>query len=79
MSEKINLTARIADLSKTVNFEDFYNVNIDIHRSRIILQGHMSPMTIDTAKKLNVLLKFDNETGMLIGESDDEKLRIVLT
>ncbi len=79
MSEKINLTARIADLSKTVDFQDFYNINIDIHRSRITLQGHMSPMTIDTVKKLNVLLKFDNETGMLIGESDDDKLRIVLT
>jgi hypothetical protein len=79
MSEKINLTARIADLSKTVNFEDFYNVNIDIHRSKITLQGHMSPLTVDTAKKLNVLLEFDNETGMLIGVSDDDKLRIVLT
>ena len=79
MSEKINLTARIADLSKTVNFEDFYNVNIDIHRSKITLQGHMSPMTIDTARKLNLWLEFDNETNMLIGVSDDDKLRIVLT
>jgi len=79
MSEKINLTAKIADLSKTVDFNDFYHVGIDVARSRITLQGHMSPLTVDTAKKLNVLLEFDNETSMLIGISEDEKLRIVLT
>jgi hypothetical protein len=79
MSEKINLTVRIADLSKAVDFEDFYNINIDIHRSRITLQGHMSPITFDAARKLDVLLEFDNETGMLIGVSENEKLRIVLT
>lgn len=79
MSEKINLTARIADLSKTVDFNDFYHVGIDVARSKITLQGHMSPLTVDTAKKLNVLLEFDNETSMLIGVSEDDKLRIVLT
>jgi hypothetical protein len=79
MSEKINLTAKIADLSKTVDFNDFYHIGIDVARSKITLQGHMSPMTIDTARKLNLWLEFDNETNMLIGVSDDDKLRIVLT
>jgi len=79
MSEKINLTARIADLSKIVDFNDFYHIGIDVARSKITLQGHMLSTTIDTARKLNLWLEFDNETGMLIGGSEDEKLRIVLT
>jgi hypothetical protein len=79
MSEKINLTGKIADLSKTVNFEDFYNVSIDVHRDRVGLQGKISPETTITAKKLGVMLEYDNEREMLIGESTDGKLRIVLT
>ena len=79
LTKKINLVSRFATLSKTVDFEDFYHIGIDVARSKITLQGHMSPITVDTAKKLNVLLEFDNETGMLIGVSNDDKLRIVLT
>lgn len=77
--KKINLVGRFATLSKTVDFDDFYHIGIDVARSKITLQGHISPMTVDTAKKLNVWLEFDNETGMLIGVSEDDKLRIVLT
>jgi len=37
MSEKINLTAKIADLSKTVDFNEFYHIGIDVARSLIFL------------------------------------------
>ena len=79
MSEKINLTALIADLSKTVDFNEFYNVNIEIARSRITLQGNISPITTYIAKKLSVTLEYDNDSEMLKGETEDGKLRIVLT
>ena len=78
-NKKINLVGAVATLSKTVNFEDFYNVSIDVHRDRIGLQGKISPETIVTAKKLGVMLEYDNEREMLIGVSEDDKLRIVLT
>jgi len=79
LTKKINLVSNFATLSKTVDFNDFYHIGIDVARSKITLQGHMSPMTIDTARKLNIWLEFDNETNMLIGVSEDDKLRIVLT
>jgi hypothetical protein len=79
LTKKINLVSEFATLSKTVDFNDFYHIGIDVSRSKVTLQGHISPMTINTAKQLDLLLEFDNETGMLIGVSEDDKLRIVLT
>jgi len=79
MSEKMNLTRRIADLSKTVNFDDFYSVNVWIHRNEISIQGHINPTTLNVAKNLNVNLVFENDCQMLKGETEDGKLRIVLT
>ena len=79
MSDKINLTSMIATLSKTVDFNEFYHIGIEPHRSRISLQGTINSYTIGVAKKLNVELVFDNSSEMLKGESEDDKLRIVLT
>lgn len=79
LTKKINLTSRFAALSKTVDFDDFYSINIWIAREEISLQGHINPITMSTAKKLNVNLVFENDCQMLKGESEDGKLRIVLT
>lgn len=79
LTKKINLVGRFATLSKTVDFEDFYSINVWIHRDEISLQGHINPTTLNIAKKLNVDLIFDNDSQMLKGETEDGKLRIVLT
>ena len=79
LTKKINLVGRFATLSKTVDFDDFYSINIWIQRDEISLQGHINPTKMSSAKKLGVNLVFENDIQMLKGESEDGKLRIVLT
>ena len=79
LTKKINLVGRFATLSKSIDFEDFYSINIWVQRDEISLQGHINPTTLSAAKKLNVNLVFENDCQMLKGESEDGKLRIVLT
>lgn len=79
LTKKINLVGRFATLSKTVDFDDFYSINVWIQRDEISLQGHINPTNMSSAKKLGVNLVFENDSQMLKGESEDGKLRIVLT
>ena len=79
LTKKINLVGRFATLSKSVDFDDFYSINIWVQRDEISLQGHINPTTLNVAKSLNVNLVFDNNCQMLKGETEDGKLRIVLT
>jgi hypothetical protein len=79
LTKKINLVGRFATLSKTVDFEDFYSINVWVHRDEISLQGHINPTTLSAAKKLGINLVFENDCQMLKGETEDGKLRIVLT
>jgi hypothetical protein len=79
LTKKINLVGRFATLSKSVEFEDFYSISVWVPKDEISLQGHINPTTLNAARKLNVDLVFDNERQMLSGESEDGKLRIVLT
>ena len=79
LTKKINLVGRFAELSKTIDFDDFYSINVWVQKNEISLQGHIDPNTLSAAKKLNVNLVFENDCQMLKGESEDGKLRIVLT
>jgi hypothetical protein len=79
LTKKINVVGRLATLSKTVDFDNFYNISISIRNDQVSLQGHLSSENIIGAKKLGVFLEYDNNMEMLRGESEDGKLRIVLT
>jgi hypothetical protein len=79
LTKKINVVGRLATLSKTVDFDNFYNISISIRNDQVSLQGDLSSENIIGAKKLGVLLEYDNNMDMLRGESEDGKLRIVLT
>jgi len=79
LTKKINLVSRLATLSKTVEFDNFYNINISIRNDQIALQGHLNSENTTVAKKLNIFLEYDNNMEILRGESEDGKLRIVLT
>jgi len=79
LTKKINLVGRFATLSKTVDFDDFYSINIWVQRDEISLQGDINHTNVSSARKLGIDLVFENDRQVLKGESEDGKLRIVLT
>lgn len=79
LTKKINVVGRLATLSKTVDFENFYNISISIRHDQVSLQGYLNNENLVAAKKLDVFLEYDNNMEMLRGESEDGKLRMVLT
>ena len=79
LTKKINVVGRLATLSKTIDFDNFYNISISIRNDQVSLQGHLNSENIIGAKRLGVFLEYDNNMEMLRGESEDGKLRIVLT
>lgn len=79
LTKKINVVGRLANLSKVVDFDNFYNISISIRNDQVSLQGYLNNENLVVAKKLDVFLEYDNNMEMLRGESEDGKLRIVLT
>ena len=79
LTKKINVVGRLATLSKVVDFDNFYNISISIRNDQVSLQGYLTNENLVAAKKLDVFLEYDNNMEMLRGESEDGKLRIVLT
>jgi hypothetical protein len=79
LTKKINVVGRLATLSKVVNFDNFYNISISIRNDQVSLQGYLDTENLMAAKRLDVFLEYDNNMEMLRGESEDGKLRIVLT
>jgi hypothetical protein len=79
LTKKINLVGRFATLSKTVDFEEFYSINVWVQRDEITLQGNINPYTKSAAQRLGVNLIYSNESAMLKGETEDGSVRIVLT
>ena len=79
LTKKINVVGRLANLSKVVDFDNFYNISISIRNDQVSLQGYLNNENLVAAKKLDVFLEYDNNMEMLRGESEDSKLRIVLT
>lgn len=79
LTKKINVVGRLANLSKVVDFDNFYNISISIRNDQVSLQGYLNNENLVAAKKLDVFLEYDNNMEMLRGESEDGKLRIVLT
>ena len=79
LTKKINVVGRLANLSKVVDFDNFYNISFSIRHDQVSLQGYLNTENLVAAKKLDVFLEYDNNMEMLRGESEDGKLRIVLT
>jgi len=79
LTKKINLVGRFATLSKSVDFEEFYSINVWVQKDEISLQGKINPYTTAAAKRLGIDLIYNNDTEMLKGETEDGSLRIVLT
>ena len=79
LTKKINVVGRLANLSKVVDFDNFYNISISIRNDQVSFQVYLNNENLVAAKKLDVFLEYDNNMEMLRGESEDGKLRIVLT
>ena len=79
LTKKINLVGRFATLSKSVDFEEFYSINVWVQKDEISLQGKINPYTTAAAKRLGINLTYNNDSEMLKGETEDGLLRIVLT
>lgn len=79
LTKKINLVGKFATLSKTVDFEEFYSINVWVQRDEITLQGNINSYTTSAAKRLGIFLEYNNDSGMLKGETEDGSIRIVLT
>lgn len=79
LTKKINLVGRFATLSKTVDFEEFYSINVWVAKDEITLQGKINLYTVDVAKKLGITLAYWNNCEMLKGSTEDGLLRMVLT
>lgn len=79
LTKKINLVGRFATLSKTVDFEEFYSINVWVKIDEITLQGNINAYTTSAAKKLGIFLEYNNDSGMLKGETEDGSVKIVLT
>ena len=76
-TKTFDLVKELAMLSKTVNFSDFYNIDIRPNKPEIRMQGTFSYSTTKVAKNLGIKLEFDNDDGMLRG--GDGLIYIVLT
>lgn len=76
-TKTFDVVKELAMLSKTVNFNDFYNIDIRPSRPEIRLQGTIGYNTSKAAKDLGISLEFDNECVMLRG--NDGIIHITLT
>jgi hypothetical protein len=76
-TKTFDIVKELAMLSKTVNFSDFYNIDIRPNKPEIRLQGTFSYATAKVARNLGIQLEFDNETVMLRG--NDGIIYITLT
>lgn len=72
-----DVVKELAMLSKTINFNDFYNIDIRPTSPAIRLQGTFTYETAKAAKNLGIKLEFDNESVMLRG--NDGIVHITLT
>jgi hypothetical protein len=77
MADNQNLLEKLNELSKRISLESFYSINIS--KYQVSLQGNFNDSNTRFAKELGIKLEYQEDNGMLKGESEDGKLRIVLT
>lgn len=77
MQEKQSLLEKLNEIAETIDLKSFYAINLTEYQ--LSLQGKFSDNNTRIAKELSVKLTYHEDQGMLKGESEDGKLRIVLT
>lgn len=71
------LLSKLNEISELINLDNFYVIQLTHYQ--LSLQGKFNDTNTATAKILNVKLEYQEDNGMLKGESEDGTIRIVLT
>ena len=79
MTKSEELIERLQILSELIDLDNFYAIGISPNSNQISLQGRFTDTTARFAKAIDVKLEYQEDNGMLKGESEDGKLRMVLT
>jgi hypothetical protein len=79
MAKTQELIGRLQTISELIDLDNFYAIGLSPNSNQISLQGRFTDTTARFAKAIDVDLVYDDDCGMLKGESEDGKLRIVLT
>jgi len=73
------LVSRLEEIAELIDLNNFYNIGLSPAFGQISLQGSFSDTNTRAARELGVKLEYHEDQGMLKGETNDGKLRIVLT
>ena len=79
MTEVRSLIVRLDAIAESIDLDNFYSIGLSPNSNQISLQGRFTDTTARFAKEIGVKLEYQEDNGMLKGESEDGKLRIVLT
>jgi len=79
MTEVRSLIVRLDAIAESIDLDNFYSIGLSPNSNQISLQGRFTDTTARFAKEIGIKLEYQEENGMLKGESEDGKLRIVLT
>ncbi|MFY8248179.1 MAG: hypothetical protein ACOVJ5_00580 [Gloeomargaritales cyanobacterium] len=79
MTEVRSLIVRLDAIAESIDLDNFYSIWLSPNSNQISLQGRFTDTTARFAKEISIKLEYQEENGMLKGESEDGKLRIVLT
>ena len=79
MTKTQELIERLQIISELIKLDNFYAIGLSPNSDQISLQGGFTGATARFAKEVGIELEYQNDNDMLKGESEDGKLRIVLT
>jgi hypothetical protein len=79
MTEVRSLIVRLDAIAELIDLDSFYAIGLSPNSNQINLQGRFNDTTARFAKAVGIELEYQNDNGMLKGESEDGTLRIVLT
>ena len=79
MTEVRSLIVRLDAIAESIDLDNFYSIGLSPNSNQISLQGRFTDTTARFAKEIGIKLEYQEDNSMLKGESEDGKLRIVLT
>lgn len=79
MTEVRSLIVRLDAIAESIDLDNFYSIGLSPNSNQISLQGRFTDTTARFAREIGIKLEYQEDNGMLKGESEDSKLRIVLT
>ncbi len=77
--ETQSLIGRLETIAELIDLDSFYAIGLSPNSNQINLQGRFNDTTARFAKAVDIELEYQNDNGMLKGESENGTLRIVLT